>query len=132
MKEHCENPLCENAAFKEVAVSIEEPGDQVRTLCATCEEAYTWGLQHGSMTAGLDRLNGFLRKGGFIVLAMNREDPSPDAPFEAWAYEGPLDFNEATPIVFGLGAGCRSALDALNSLLAADNARHGELNQRTS
>ena len=49
MKDFCENPLCENAAFKEVSVSVRKSGDQKRTLCAACEEAYSWGVQHGRM-----------------------------------------------------------------------------------
>jgi len=49
MKEFCENPDCESPAFKEVPVSVSKPSDQKRTLCATCEEAYSWGVQHGAM-----------------------------------------------------------------------------------
>ena len=51
MKEYCENQFCENEAVKEVPVSVEKPSDQVRSLCATCEESYTWGVQHGRMTS---------------------------------------------------------------------------------
>lgn len=47
MEEFCQNPLCENKATKEVPVSMEAPGDQVKALCAACEEVYTWGVQHG-------------------------------------------------------------------------------------
>lgn len=50
MQEYCQNPLCENEAVTEVPVSVERPSDQVRALCAPCEEVYTWGVQHGSMT----------------------------------------------------------------------------------
>jgi hypothetical protein len=49
MKEFCENPLCENEGFKEVRVSVKTGGDEKRMLCAACEEAYAWGLQHGRM-----------------------------------------------------------------------------------
>jgi hypothetical protein len=49
MEEYCQNPLCENEAIKEVPVSVETASDQMRSLCATCEEAYTWGVQHGKM-----------------------------------------------------------------------------------
>jgi len=49
MKEYCENPLCENRSIKEVPVSVRIPADQSRSLCATCEEAYTLGVQHGGM-----------------------------------------------------------------------------------
>ena len=51
MKEFCENPCCESPGVKEVPVSVNSPGDQRRTLCAACEEAYTWGVQHGGFTA---------------------------------------------------------------------------------
>jgi hypothetical protein len=51
MKEFCENPNCETPGFKEVPVSVNKPSDQKRTLCATCEEAYTWGVQHGSISS---------------------------------------------------------------------------------
>ena len=47
MNEFCENPHCSSRGNKEVPVSINRPGDQQRTLCAACEEAYTWGVQHG-------------------------------------------------------------------------------------
>ncbi len=50
MKKYCQNPLCQNEAVKEVPVSVEKPSDEVRSLCAACEEPYTWGVQHGSMT----------------------------------------------------------------------------------
>ena len=50
MKKFCENQHCESPGFKDVPVSVRKPGDQRRTLCAACEEAYTWGVQHGTMT----------------------------------------------------------------------------------
>ncbi len=49
METYCQNPLCENTAVKEVPVSVRTPADQIRALCTTCEEAYTWGVQHGCM-----------------------------------------------------------------------------------
>jgi hypothetical protein len=49
MKRYCQNPLCENEATKVVAVSVDKPSDQQRSLCTVCEEAYSWGLQHGCM-----------------------------------------------------------------------------------
>jgi hypothetical protein len=49
MEKYCQNPLCENEAVKEVPVSIRKPSDQKRSLCAACEEVFTWGLQQGSM-----------------------------------------------------------------------------------
>ena len=51
MNEFCDNPTCENPGFKEVPVSVEKASDQKRTLCTPCEEAYTWGVQHGTMMA---------------------------------------------------------------------------------
>lgn len=47
MKEFCENTYCETRAVKEVPVSVRKPLDQTRSLCATCAEVYTWGVQHG-------------------------------------------------------------------------------------
>ena len=49
MKRFCDNPNCDNPAAKKVRVSVALPSDQVRSLCATCEEAYAWGVQHGVM-----------------------------------------------------------------------------------
>ena len=49
MKEYCENQFCESQSIKEVAVSLEKPSDQIRSFCATCEEAFSWGVQHGTM-----------------------------------------------------------------------------------
>ena len=49
MKEFCENEYCENPGAKVVPVSVDKPSDQRRTLCIPCEEAYTWGVQHGTM-----------------------------------------------------------------------------------
>lgn len=51
MKQFCENPNCESPAVKEVPVSVNLPSDQKRSLCAACEEAYSWGVQHGVMTS---------------------------------------------------------------------------------
>ena len=95
MREYCENELCENPGFKEVRVSVDRPGDQVRTLCATCEEAYTWGVQHGTFSARAEGCLPNVEKlldCGFVVLTRNGNDPSADGCFEAWAYRGPLSF----------------------------------------
>lgn len=46
--EYCENYLCERPAVKDVLVSVMSAGDEVRSLCAPCEEAYAWGVQHGT------------------------------------------------------------------------------------
>lgn len=47
MEKYCQNPLCENESTKIVPVSVDKPSDQKRALCAMCEEAYSWGVQHG-------------------------------------------------------------------------------------
>jgi hypothetical protein len=52
MKQFCENPNCDSPGFREVPVSVNKPFDQKRTLCAACEEAYVWGVQHGRMVVG--------------------------------------------------------------------------------
>jgi len=51
MNPFCDNALCENPGFKEVPVSVRRAGDEKRTLCAACEEAYSWGVQHGTFVA---------------------------------------------------------------------------------
>jgi len=51
MNKYCQNPLCENEALKEVPVSMSKASDQVRALCAVCEEAYSWGVQHGKISS---------------------------------------------------------------------------------
>ena len=53
MKPFCDNPNCENPGFKEVPVSVRKAADQKRTLCATCEEAYSWGVQHGTVSGAV-------------------------------------------------------------------------------
>lgn len=50
MEEYCQNPLCENKAVKQVPVSVREGSDQKRSLCAACEETYSWGVQQGTMS----------------------------------------------------------------------------------
>jgi hypothetical protein len=51
MERYCQNPLCENEAAKRVPVSVDKPSDQKRALCAVCEEAYSWGVQHGRISS---------------------------------------------------------------------------------
>lgn len=60
---------------------------------------------HAALNAALD--------GGFVVLTRNRAN-DPSRAFEAWAYDGPLDFDQATPVRFGLGRDPVEALDALD------------------
>ena len=203
METYCQNPLCEAEAVREVEVSVKNPSDQRRSLCACCEEVFVWGVQHGkrvsrrqkqwilaiadkdiiayaeayrskkSAEQGLvdylrqeegydgpneisaaaswlaehderlsvdifaaqsgkdqeddvatldapydtERLQHFLAGGGFIVLGSNQHDPHPELPFEAWAYQGPLDFQSAQPLTFGQGATPMDALGALDEQL---------------
>lgn len=51
MKQHCENPWCQNESINEVPVSVRKPADQIRALCAVCDEAYSWGVQHGRISS---------------------------------------------------------------------------------
>jgi len=51
MERYCQNPLCENEAAKVVAVSVDKPSDQKRSLCAVCEEVFSWGVQHGRISS---------------------------------------------------------------------------------
>ena len=121
MKEFCENEFCDSPGAKVVPVSVNRAADQRRTLCTTCEEAYTWGVQHGTMTARakavLPRLDRFLKKDGFVILTRNDGAPSRHGPFEAWAYNGPLDLQTATPVTFGVGTSVPDAIDALEHQL---------------
>jgi hypothetical protein len=118
MKKFCENEYCDTPGAKVVPVSVDRPSDQKRTLCVTCEESYSWGVQHGTMVAraqpALPHLGAFLGKGGFVVLGNNRSDPSQHGPLEAWGYTGPLDLAAATPVTFGVGQGVQDALEALD------------------
>jgi hypothetical protein len=125
VKEFCQNEHCQNPGAKVVPVSVEGPSDQRRTLCITCEEAYTWGVQHGTIRAQaktvLPNLDRFLKKDGFVIVTRNEGDPSQHGPFEAWAYQGPLDLQTATPVIFGVGTSVPDALNALD--LQLENAR---------
>ena len=124
MRDFCENQYCENPGAKEVPVSVSTASDQVRTLCVTCEEAYTWGVQHGAMAVAeslaVSHVGGFLQGGGFVVAGKNSADASKGGSFEAWAYQGPLDFHTARPVRFGVGTSCLDALGALNQQLEAE------------
>jgi hypothetical protein len=61
----------------------------------------------------LGRLNRFLKKDGFVIFTFNEGDPSRHGPFEAWAYQGPLDLQVAAPITFGVGPSIQEAIIAL-------------------
>jgi len=128
MKEFCENSLCKHPGVKAVPVSVDGPSDQTRTLCAACEEVYSWGVQHGTTTTraetDLPQVAASLA-GGFVVLAKNATDPSSSGRLEAWAYAGPLNFEAAQPVTFGVGGSILEALSALDGQLtrvgAGDN-----------
>jgi len=71
MERYCQNPLCENEATKIVPVSVDKPSDQKRSLCAVCEEAYSWGIQHGCFTSMPKRVWVLhVTEGGTVVHAM--------------------------------------------------------------
>lgn len=61
---------------------------------------------------------------GFIVLTSNPTRQTSAEAFEAWAYDGPLDFDQASPVRFGLG---QDPIDALDSL-----AHHLDLHRNTT
>ena len=126
MKDFCENQYCENPGAKVIPVSVRNPSDQRRTLCVPCEEAYTWGVQHGTKLAEakpkLPNLSRFLKKDGFIILTHNAGDASEHGPFESWAYQGPLDLRVAKPVTFGVGTSVPDALGALD--LQLDSSRN--------
>jgi hypothetical protein len=65
----------------------------------------------------LTRSDRYLVKDRFILLTKNRTDPHPVYPFEAWAYEGGLDFSKAFANCYGLGVSIQDALAALNEQL---------------
>jgi len=117
----CQNEYCDAPSVKDVRVSVNRASDEVRSLCAACEEAYTIGVQHGTMLAqakpALTRLNRFLKKDGFVILTFNLGDASKHGPLEAWAYHGPLDLQVAAPVTFGVGATIPEALAALEHQL---------------
>jgi hypothetical protein len=50
MTEHfCDNPYCEAQAAQTVHVSENRAEDSTRRLCVSCEEVFTWGVQHGAI-----------------------------------------------------------------------------------
>ena len=124
----CQNEYCQNPGAKVVPVSVDRPSDQRRTFCIACENAYSAGVQHGTMLAqamstpfggpkGLTHLSRFLKKDGFVILTFNEGDPSRLGPYEAWAYQGPLDLRAARPVTFGVGVGIPESLAALEHQL---------------
>lgn len=59
------------------------------------------------------QLRTFLQGPAFVVLSWNEGDPSKQGPFEAWAYQGPLDLQTAAPVTFGVGVSIQDSLEAL-------------------
>lgn len=45
----CETDSCINKAAKIIQISLNAPGDGTRKVCITCSEAYSTGVQHGSL-----------------------------------------------------------------------------------
>jgi len=129
MKDFCENQYCDSPGARVVSVSVSKPSDQKRTLCVPCEEAYTWGVQHGTMTAKaepvLPCLGRLLKKNGFATLTHNAGDPSKHGPFETWAYQGPLDLQKAAPVTFGVGLSVQDSLEALELQLKGSGGQSG-------
>jgi len=121
MRKFCENQFCHNPGAIVVPVSVDGPSDQQRTLCATCEESYSLGVQQGTLSRSkpTPSLDLFLRKKGFVIIGRNQGDASKHGAIEAWAYEGPLDFDKAQPVVFGVGSCIRDSIAALDEQLAA-------------
>ena len=72
----------------------------------------------------LPQLARFLRGQAFVLLCWNRNDPSKYGPFEAWAYQGPLDLQEASPVTFGVGEDLAQALTALDSQIESCREEH--------
>ena len=112
MNEFCDNPNCENPGFKEVPVSVRRAGDERRTLCGSCEEAWSWGAQHGTFTAEEERrpldLDG--RELATVLAALRFHQAEnlqggagiPDEAIKAIASDGgrlkPLNFDEVSQL----------------------------------
>lgn len=58
---YCDNTCCEAPAFASVIVSEGKAGDSTRNFCAPCAEAYTIGVQHGTLIT-LEELRAARRK----------------------------------------------------------------------
>ena len=67
-----------------------------------------------------ERLCRFLHAEAFVVLTHNPANAA-GGEYEAWAYQGPLDFDVASPIRFGLGPDPTGAMQALDGQLAEEN-----------
>jgi len=77
----------------------------------------TWEGEHTEIVSdSFEKLCAHLHGEAFVVLTRNAAN-EPDSRFEAWAYEGPLDFEKAGSVRFGLGADPTAALAALDDQL---------------
>ena len=82
------------------------------------EDRFEWQIKKVSPSGQpLGRVCQRLRKGHFAVLTINPRNPRNER-YEAWLYKGPLNFQEAEPVRFGLGSDPSAALDALNYQLS--------------
>ena len=111
MEKYCQNPLCENEATKQVPVSVRQPGDQKRALCAVCEEVYTWGVQHGEMSKAGVRIDPPPKEGGperlyRVVYMIDVNAPNPQRAAQC-AYEIMGDPTAIRPVLDVLDAAGR-------------------------
>jgi hypothetical protein len=125
MKEYCQNPLCENKAVKQVPVSVREASDQKRSLCAACEEVYTWGVQQGTMSQKGLLIEPPPKETGpeplyRVVYAIDVNSPNPQQAAEQ-AYEIMTDRESIRPVLHIVdGRGRNKVVD-----LAISDARVG-------
>jgi len=102
--------------------------DEPLSIEVECQRGIRGDPQPAHMRT-LTRSDRYLQKHRFILLVKNGHDPSPFGPYEAWAYEGPLDFSEAVANCFGVGDSIRDCIDALNVQL--DHWRKGQSEEIT-
>jgi hypothetical protein len=90
--------------------------DERLSVDVTCQKGISDARQfHDRRT--LARADRFLEKERFILLVKNNSDPGQSGPYEAWAYEGLLDFSKAFPNCSGFGVTIVDSLEALNHQL---------------
>ncbi len=117
MKPFCQNEHCENPGAKVVPVSVRKASDQKRTLCVACEEAYSIGVQHGTMVAKTSALHANRRELATILAALRfHQDEDlqagrgiPDRFIKGIATDGgvlkPLNYQEVSELCERLNAG---------------------------
>lgn len=130
MKKHCQNPLCHNEALKELAVSVRNPSDQKRALCAACEEAYSWGVQHGRFSPlgftidpapGDDKPQPMYR----VVYVIDVSAPNPQKAAES-AYQIIMDPSSMKPVLQVLDSKGRSVRMDLSEVKSRKAGLHDE------